>query len=127
MTERGASPATEGFTLVEVLVALMIVAVATMGLIGATEAYIDNIAASEKRIIAQWVAENKVVEMTIGEDRSPAEYEVVEMLDRSWKVSVAARPSDEPQLAAYAVSVGELNAQGSLLNMDFFVQRSALN
>ena len=45
-----------GFSLIEVLVALMVLAVASVGLISATEAYVDTVNSSEKRALAQWVA-----------------------------------------------------------------------
>ena len=55
-----------GFTLVETLVALAVLAMAAMALLGATQAHIRNIAALEARAAAQWAAENHLAELVIG-------------------------------------------------------------
>ncbi len=55
-----------GFTLIETLVALAILAMSAMALLGATEAHIRSIAALESRAAAQWVTENHLAELTIG-------------------------------------------------------------
>jgi general secretion pathway protein I len=113
----------EGFTLIEVLVALVITAIAAVGLVGATEAYVDRIRGMEARTAAQWVAENKIVEMTVSGSADPVAYELVPMLGETWRVQVVSRPSDDPELAALAISVGRLNSSESLVTMDFFVDR----
>lgn len=69
-----------GFTLIEALVALAILAVAAAGIIGATERHIDTVSGLERRTAARWVAENKLAELSLtGNDRIPAR-ERVEML-----------------------------------------------
>ena len=115
-----------GFTLVEVLVALAILGVAAVGLIGAVEAHVDNLGRLQARTIAQWVAENEIVERTVRADAAPRDGEVVEMLDRRWSVRVALRPqpSEDAALAALVVSVAEAGARERepLVAMDFFVE-----
>ena len=113
----------DGFTLVEVLVALAILAVATAGLIGAAEAHIDSIRAMQSRAAAQWVAENRIVELTVSRDAAPKPYELVEMLGQSWAVQVARRASDDPDLEAMTVSVTEVQGSEPLVTMDFFLER----
>lgn len=112
-----------GFTLVEVLVALVILAVASAGLIGAAEAHVDSIRAMQSRTVAQWVAENRIAELTVAGEAQPRPYEVVEMLGQSWAVQVASRTSEDPELLAMTISVAEAQAAAPLVTMDFFLER----
>lgn len=101
----------------------MVLAVASVGLIGATEAYIDTVDASEKRALAQWVAENKIVELTVS-GQQPKAYELVESMDRTWKVQVATRQSADPALLAHELYVSEPDSETPLIVMDFFTASS---
>ena len=55
-----------GFTLIETLVALAILALSAVSLLGTTEAYIARIGALEARAAAQWATENYLAELTLG-------------------------------------------------------------
>jgi len=61
----------DGFTLIETLVALVVLATSGVALLGATEAHIARIGALEARAAAQWVAENYLAEVKLGLDASP--------------------------------------------------------
>ena len=124
MAEPQAAPPERGFTLVEVLVALVILAVAAAGLIGAAEAHVDTIRAMQSRAAAQWVAENRIAELTVSRDPAPKAYSIVEMLGQTWAVQVAGRPSDDPELEAMTISVAETDAPEPLVTMDFFRERA---
>jgi general secretion pathway protein I len=100
-----------GFTLVEALVALAVLAVASAGLVRATEAHVDTIRALRLRAIAQWVGENRLVELGLEQAAPPAGETSVEMLGERWTVRVAPRPSADADLAVVEVSV---RADGSL-------------
>ncbi len=115
----------EGFTLVEALVALVILGVAAAGLIGGAEAHVDSIRALESRAVAQWVAENRVTELTVNSDRAPEAFDLVEMMGENWRVQVARRASDDPDLHAMTISVGPEEQPEPLVTMDFFLDRSA--
>ena len=112
-----------GFTLVEVLVALAILAVATVGLIAAAERHVDSIGALEARAIAQWVAENRIVELTASKDPSPRPSDTVEMLGRSWSVEIARAQTDDPDLQAMTISVAPEERPEPLVTMNFFLER----
>lgn len=60
-----------GFTLIETLVALAVLAISSVALLGATEAHIARIADLESRAAAQWAAENLLAELALGQ--SPTE------------------------------------------------------
>jgi general secretion pathway protein I len=55
-----------GFTLIETLIALAILAMTAVAMLGATEAHIARISALEYRAAGQWVAENYLAELTLG-------------------------------------------------------------
>jgi general secretion pathway protein I len=112
-----------GFTLVEVLVALVILAVAAAGLIGAAEAHVDTIRSMESRAAALWVAENRIAELTVGADPVPKGGDLVQMLGQSWAVQVTKRASDDPDFDAMTISVSEPDAAEPLVTMDFFLDR----
>ena len=57
-----------GFTLIETLVALTVLATAAVALIGATQAHVTRIAGLEQRAAAQWVGENALAETALGLD-----------------------------------------------------------
>lgn len=117
----------DGFTLVEVLVAMVILAVAAAGLIGAAEAHVDSIRSMQSRAAAQWVAENRIVELTVSPQAAPKDFDLVEMLGQTWAVQVSKRQSDDPDLDAMSISVSEPEAREPLVTMDFFLdsQRAA--
>ncbi|MDP8912130.1 MAG: type II secretion system minor pseudopilin GspI [Pseudomonadota bacterium] len=112
----------KGFTLVEVLVALVILAVAAAGLIGAAEAHVDSIRALEARAAAQWVAENRIVELTVSKEPEPRLSETVDMLGQSWTITLARRPSDDPELQAMTISVAPEGGPEPLVTMSFFLE-----
>ena len=111
-----------GFTLVEVLVALVILAVAAAGLIGAAEAHVDSIRALEARAAAMWVAENRIVELTASKEAEPRMSETVDMLGQSWAIALARRPNDDPELQAMTISVAPEGEPEPLVTMDFFLE-----
>ncbi len=52
-----------GFTLIEVMVALVFVALGIASVIQLTTSYINNITELEKRVLASWVASNHIAEL----------------------------------------------------------------
>ena len=67
----------QGFTLLEVMIALAILAVASAGLLTASSGYLRQSSQLEQRVIANWAAQNKMNELRlagvppgIGESRS---------------------------------------------------------
>jgi general secretion pathway protein I len=110
-----------GFTLVEALVALTVLAVASAGLIRATEAHVDQVRGLQIRTIAQWVAENRLVEIQVGQAVPVARTDRVDMLGRSWDVAVGLSASEDPDLAAVTVAVSPAGASRSSVVLTGFV------
>ena len=95
-----------GFTLIEALIALAILAIASAGLIRALEGSVDAARGLERRAGAQWVAENRLAELSLG--IKPIDLKSVEpMLDQQWHVSQDVRASDDPDLRQVMVSVSD--------------------
>lgn len=84
-----------GFTLIETLVALVILAMSAISLLGATEAHIGRIGALENRAAGQWVLENYLAELTLGQ--SPATTPEA-MNGVSFTVEVNSTPTQDPDL-----------------------------
>ena len=115
----------DGYSLMEAMVALFILAVATVGLTRATQTHIDGVRGLEQRVIAQWVAENRLVELNLeGAAATPAR-STVRMMDRDWSVDVATRTTDDPDLLAVDVAVAEAGTTGATVRLSGFVDRLA--
>ncbi len=97
-----------GFTLVEALVALVIMGIAAAGLLRATEAHVDRIAGLEARAAALWVAENRLAELALADNWPPE----VDMLGRRWRITDHRAPGSDPDLVKVDVSVAEVSTSG---------------
>jgi general secretion pathway protein I len=89
----------------EALVALTILALAGTGLVRATEAHVDQVGGIQQRTIAQWVAENRLIEVELDPATAAEGSERVEMLGRNWDVSVDIDATEDPELAKVTISV----------------------
>ncbi len=96
--------ADSGFTLIEALVALVVLAFAAVALLGAVEAHVRRIDALEASATANWVAENALAELRLAGAASTASVET-EMLGREWRVAISTRPTDDPDLLGVRVAV----------------------
>ena len=115
-------PAEQGFSLIEALVALLVLAIAAAGLVRAAEAHVDSIRGLERRAAAQLVAQNRLAELALlGAAASSSA--TVEMLGERWAVSVIESGTDDPDLAKIAVSVADPRETGPLVTLDGFRDR----
>jgi len=106
-----------GFSLIEALIALAVLAIATVGLIGAVEQHIDSTRAMERRSAAMWVAENRLAELGLG----AAGGERVTMLDTRWRVRSVRTATDDPEIARVRVDVFEEGAKAPTASLDGFL------
>ena len=101
-----AQPSERGFTLIEALVALVILGIAATGIIRAAEAHIDSLHGLERRAAAQWVVENALAEASLGLPASQRQ----SMLGYEWSVRTSFGESEDPdlqQVTAEASAPGE--------------------
>jgi general secretion pathway protein I len=109
-----------GFSLIEALVALAILAIATVGLIRTVETHIDSTRALEGRQAAMWVAENRLAELEAGIDGSDR----ADMLGRAWRIAVAERATGDPAIRRVRIDVYETPGRPNaspLASLDGFV------
>ena len=98
-----------GFTLIETLVALAVLALSAVSLLGATEAHIVRIGSLETRAFAQWVAENHLAELTLGltpEDTPPPMGGLAFKMQVT-RTATADADLDQVEIVALAVSDGK--------------------
>lgn len=94
-----------GFTLIESLVALAILAISAISLLMATEAHVARIDGLETRTLARFAAENRLAEIELG---LGTEAETVELLGRTFEVAAARTPTEDPGLDRVDVEVTDL-------------------
>ncbi|WP_213982716.1 type II secretion system minor pseudopilin GspI [Sphingomonas sp. dw_22] len=109
----------EGFSLIEAMVALAVLAIATVGLMRTVESHIDSTRGLERRAAAMWVAENRLAEMELGARGGSGE--LVEMMGQRWRVAVARRHTDDPEIERVRIEVFPANEQAPLASLDGFV------
>lgn len=111
-----------GFTLIEALVAMLILAIASAGLIRATETHIDSVREMERRTAASLAAQNHLALWQMGAVRAVASRPVaVEILGHDWTISETRKATADRDIAALNVSVRAPGAREATLSLDGFV------
>ncbi|WP_233503643.1 type II secretion system minor pseudopilin GspI [Sphingomonas psychrotolerans] len=109
----------DGFSLIEALVALAVLAIATVGLMRTVQSHIDSTRGVERRTAAMWVAENRLAEL---ETRMPtASADRVEMLGEQWRIAVTRRGTDDPEIQRVRIEVFPVQESTPLASLDGFV------
>lgn len=74
-----------GFTLIEVLLALSVFALAGVALLSTSDTHFSSLNHIENNMVAQWVASNQLVEVTLDEQWPPKNKKgKVEIAGRQW-------------------------------------------
>lgn len=93
----------EGFSLIEALVALAILAIASVGLMRTVESHIDSTRGLERRAAAMWAAENRLAELNLG--GAIGSEQQVEMLGERWRVAVRPTRTEDPEIVKVRIQV----------------------
>lgn len=113
--------AERGFTLIEALVALLILAIASAGIIGAIQTHVDTTRALEQRTAALWVAENRLAELRLAGAGVASGDSQVDMLGARWRVSVAPGSSADPDIRQARIDVRLSGRPAPLVTLRGFV------
>ena len=100
-----------GFTLIEVMVALVIVALGMMAVHTQLNRYVAAAAYVEQKTLASWIATNKLTELAIG-PTWPAlgdSDEDLEFARQQWRCEIEVSETEVPNLRRVDVSVRLLN------------------
>jgi general secretion pathway protein I len=116
--ERWDGGAQGGFSLIEALVALAVLAIAAVGLMRTVEAHIDSTRGLERRAVAMWVAENRLAELELDARAGASE---VDMLGQRWRVAVARKATDDPEIVQVRITVQGSGETAPLASLDGFV------
>lgn len=114
------SPRT-GFTLLEALIALALLAITAVSFLQATEANVQRVAALEIRTAAALVAQNRLAELTLGMVAADG---VVRQMGRDFDVKVVATPSADRSLIQLDVMVNEVGGGAGARLTGFVAQQT---
>jgi general secretion pathway protein I len=106
-----------GFTLIETLVALAVLAMSAVALLATTQAHIARIAGLEARAAAMWVAENHLAEVSLGLMPAPA----ASMLGFDFVVSAEATATTDPDVQQLVITAMDATDNRSLARLTGFV------
>lgn len=110
MTGREARPR-RGFTLLELMVALAVLAIVAMAVFGRGGESVRDLHAIEQRTLARWVAENEVARMRLEHRGSTGAISLgtvrqrLRQGDRSWQVVRETQSTSHPSLRRVEVTV----------------------
>ncbi len=114
-------PSSAGFTLIEALIALAILAITAVSFLRATEANVARVSALETRSSALWVAQNRLAELTLG---LPVPDGPVPMLGQDFAVLVTPSATADPGLVQQNITV-TLAGGGTGASLTGFVLQKA--
>lgn len=116
-----------GFTLIEVLVALAVLALALAAAIRAGGAYVGNQAYLQERTLAHWVARNVLTEIQL-EDEWPgvgrrSDSARLAELDWEWQATVSETPDPDLRRIELAVWLGREREGEPLAGLTGFLEK----
>ena len=119
-----------GFTLIEIMVALAILAIAVAAVVATVSGHVSNAAYLRDRTLAHWVAMNKVAELQVDGDWPATGTQDGEslMADREWSWRVKVSATDDDDVRRLDVNVfADKEHKDSLASMVAYVGRPTAN
>ena len=117
-----------GFTLIEVLVALAIIAIALIGVVKLTGATADNTRALEQRLHARWLAQNQLAlaRATRGWPEPGATTTTGRMSGEEFAVKLTVSATPNPNFRKLEVEVMHLDGAPSFVTLNTLLLRPGL-
>lgn len=100
-----------GFTLIEVMIALVIVSISLMALSATMGQYVFNQSAIQNRVIATWVAQNRLLELQTATNTTQEKTQTENMLGADWQTTFVLEPTLIPGLKKINISAGIVGAK----------------
>lgn len=101
-----------GFTLIEVLIALVIAAISLAALSRAMGLTTHNQVLLEEKVVATWVAQNALLQQQISGEQDAADQKVL-MLGRTWLIEQKIEPTPLAEFKKLSVEVYQQDGQGA--------------
>lgn len=116
----------DGFTLIEALVAMAVLAVGAVGLLTAVERHADLARGLGDRTVARWAAQNRLTGIVLGLAGTDRATESLMGVD--WRVDAALTQTNDPDLTRIEVTVGDAagRPEETLVRLTGFVDVAAL-
>jgi general secretion pathway protein I len=117
-----------GFTLLEVMVAMFIFAIAGAAIVKTTAEHINSLSKLEEITFATWVANNQLMRATLTTEKQwpPKNNQrgSVEMLDRTWYWEQVVEKTNDESLRAIVITVGlDEEYEGSVTSVTTYVAK----
>ena len=103
-----------GFTLIEVMIALMIFGLLAATLQQVASGYMNNYRRIESQTMASWIAQNRLTEMRL-QDQMPATGESddkVEFGGHEWEVETVVRATEDPAIRRVEMTLYRVDQRG---------------
>lgn len=110
-----------GFTLIEVMIALVVVSVALGALSQTLGRYLFNQAGLKERVVASWVAQNRLIEIQSGLMQTTDQSKTVPMLNNDWQVSLKTQPTMIPGLNRADLTVYQAGSEQAIVTVSSIV------
>ncbi|MBF7074357.1 type II secretion system minor pseudopilin GspI [Glaciecola sp. MH2013] len=119
----------QGFTLLEIMVAMFIFAVAGAAIVKTTAEHINSLSKLEEITFATWVANNQLTRASlVAEKQWPPknnERGSVEMLDRTWYWQQEVESTNDANLHAVTITVGlDDQYEGSITSVTTYIAKT---
>ena len=113
----------QGFTLIEVMIALAIVSIALAALTQSMGVTVLNQTQLESRIVATWVAEDELVKQHVlagqssEQDSATGQANTVEQLGREWLIELRSESTTVPGIQKRLVIVTDANDESASVSL----------
>lgn len=108
----------QGFTLIEVMLAMSIFAIAGVALVSSSNTHFTNLSHLENKMMANWVASNQLVEATLDKSWPPKNNKKgkVELAGREWFWLQKVAKTNDKNMSAVTIEVRTDQTQKSSLS-----------